>query len=381
MNEAQDKKRVKKDLAAAGLVLALSVLATALAAGLNADLRITSLFHEPGKGFPLGSHQPWSFLYHWGTLPGLLLAFACLAGLVGVHLGRVRSIYRKPMLVFVLTTFLASGLLVNGILKPFWGRPRPCQAQEFGGEWEYRKVWPPGEPGRGRSFPSGHASMGFIPMALYAFVRVRPRFAKAALGLGLGYGLLMGAARVIQGDHFATDVLWSFATMAVTGLALDAFIPEEGRGPGRKHAPRWRRLAGLSAAAAAALVVLALFLTARPFYEQHRRYLWLGDKVREIVLVSNVSFTSRKVLFQGEGKPRILVDARGFGSPWARWRLCAVRAYPPGKLVYVYNIGIDGYLSELFYQATVILPRDLEGKVSVRFQTRSDFPFYTASDS
>ncbi|MEW5735013.1 MAG: phosphatase PAP2 family protein [Thermodesulfobacteriota bacterium] len=372
---AADKKRVQRDLGLACLIFGLSAVVTALAGRLGWDLHISSLFYEQGRGFVHGARQPWSFLYHWGTLPGLLITFACLAGLGGVALGRVRADYRKPLLVLVLTTFVASAVLVNGVLKTYWGRPRPCQVQQFGGEWEFQKVWPPGKPGRGRSFPSGHASMGFLPIALYAFVRVRPRFARACLGGGLAYGCLMGAARVVQGDHFPTDVLWAFATVAMTGLVLDAAIPEHRELPSGEGGGRWRRPAAAGLIGAAAVAALAMYLTAEPFYEHYRRYLWIRDSVREVVVQSNVSFVKKQVQYSGEGQARILVDARGFGAPWARWRLCAVPFNLPGKLVYVYHIETEGHLSELFYEARVILPRSLEGKVSVSFTEKEGFPF------
>jgi len=40
------------------------------------------------------------------------------------------------------------------------------------------------------------------------------------LAAGLLYGALMGLARMIQGGHFLTDVIWSGILVYLTGLSL-----------------------------------------------------------------------------------------------------------------------------------------------------------------
>lgn len=37
---------------------------------------------------------------------------------------------------------------------------------------------------------------------------------------GSCYGILMGIGRMAQGGHFASDTLWAFAIVYLTGLAL-----------------------------------------------------------------------------------------------------------------------------------------------------------------
>jgi membrane-associated PAP2 superfamily phosphatase len=38
--------------------------------------------------------------------------------------------------------------------------------------------------------------------------------------LGLAYGTVMGIGRMVQGGHFATDVLWAWGLTYLTGLIL-----------------------------------------------------------------------------------------------------------------------------------------------------------------
>jgi membrane-associated PAP2 superfamily phosphatase len=116
---------------------------------------------------------------------------------------------------------LGPGLLVNGILKPQWCRPRPCQTECFGGTQAFVGVWGMGSSQRSKSFPSGHASMGFFLMApAFLLYRRRPRLAAGFVVLGLAAGLALGVTRVLQGAHFASDVVWAGGMVYLTGLSL-----------------------------------------------------------------------------------------------------------------------------------------------------------------
>jgi membrane-associated PAP2 superfamily phosphatase len=45
---------------------------------------------------------------------------------------------------------------------------------------------------------------------------------------GLVYGCIMGMARIIQGGHFLSDVLWSAGFVYLTALVLAAWLlPDE----------------------------------------------------------------------------------------------------------------------------------------------------------
>jgi membrane-associated phospholipid phosphatase len=165
-------------------------------------------------------------LYRFGPLPGLVLSVVALIGFGLTHFYRLKGLYRyrKQMLVVGLTCLLGAGLLVNGILKPGWGRPRPRQVVEFGGSLEFRHPFQPGVPGEGESFPSGHASMGFLLITLACFrscIRGQAIFGAA---IGVQYGSLIGLGRIVQGGHFFTDVLYSLGVMSMVAIALNDLI-------------------------------------------------------------------------------------------------------------------------------------------------------------
>jgi len=200
-------------LAAAAVTVALS------AAG--ADLAIASFFYKPGAGWPQGRSEPWLFLYRYGNIPSLALgAIGAAVFLLSFFVERFRP-ERAAALFIAAYLALGPGLLVNTVFKDHWGRPRPADVVQFGGTEAYRPFWSPGQPGQGRSFPSGHASIGFFLMAPFFVLRRRaPRWARKALAAGILYGTLMGLARMTQGGHFLTDIIWSGVLVYLSGLVL-----------------------------------------------------------------------------------------------------------------------------------------------------------------
>jgi len=117
--------------------------------------------------FPYLNADPWLFLYRFGTIPGLVLGIggAVIAALA--YFSRRLRAYRQPCLFIAMLLALGPGLLVNGLLKPISDRPRPCELVEFGGVEQFIPMLSTDtdERERSKSFPSGHASMGFYLLA------------------------------------------------------------------------------------------------------------------------------------------------------------------------------------------------------------------------
>jgi len=201
------------------------LLAAAAATGAidlaGADLAVEALFYSTGAGWTLGSQEPWAFLYHYGNLPAFALgALGLIAFALSFFFERFRP-DRKAALFVVVLLALGPGLIVNTVFKDHWGRPRPVDIVQFGGSETYRPFWSPGIAGQGRSFPSGHAAVGFFLMAPFFVLRRRaPGWARRALAAGILYGSLMGLGRMVQGGHFLTDVIWSGFLVYLTGISL-----------------------------------------------------------------------------------------------------------------------------------------------------------------
>lgn len=185
------------------------------------DVRIARHFYVPGAGWPQGAMEPWRFCKHQGFIP----AFVVAGGALGVWIAsfvrpRVRSA-RRGALFLVLVMAIGPGLLVNNVFKDNWGRPRPRDLVEFGGQREYVAPLLMSPREHGRSFPSGHAAVGFYLLVPYFLLRRRSCWkAAGVLAGGLLYGALMGYARIAQGAHFLSDVLWALGSVYLSSLAL-----------------------------------------------------------------------------------------------------------------------------------------------------------------
>ena len=202
--------------------LTILLAATLLFRLTHLDLTIESLFYLPGQGWPHERDWPWHPLYLYGNRPAILMVVVAVIGLVGSLFTARLVRYRKIALFVILLMLIGQIVLVNVLFKDHWYRPRPRQVDLFGGPAPYVPVLEKGQQaGKYRSFPSGHAGVGFFVMAPFFWLRDQaPRAARIWLGVGLAYGLLMGLSRMIQGGHFPSDVLWSGGFIYLTGLAL-----------------------------------------------------------------------------------------------------------------------------------------------------------------
>ena len=212
----------------AGLPVLLVLLITAGFRLTSWDLDISRSFYAAeSREWLEGSQAPWQQLYDWGKGPGWVIFGTALAVIgAGWFWQRARS-WRVPAVFLVAVMVIGPGLLVNAVFKDHWGRPRPRQVVELGGQYPFEPVltYDPQTPGK--SFPSGHAAVAFYLMALY-FVGVScgwPGWVRVALLVGgFAFGLAMGLARIMQGGHFASDILWAAAVIWLVACACAAWI-------------------------------------------------------------------------------------------------------------------------------------------------------------
>jgi len=212
------RKRIILDFAFPLLILIGLTVAAWLT---NADIGLEKLFYSPESGWFLEKANPWRFLYDYGNIPALILLLTGILVFVLSLLFQRIVRYRKIALFVIVLMALGPGLIINVILKGYWGRHRPQQIEIFGGTEKTLAIWEKGVSGRGKSFPSGHASMGFFLFSPFFLLRTNAKgWAVFFLLLGIGYGILMGIARMVQGGHFASDVLWAGGFTYLTGITL-----------------------------------------------------------------------------------------------------------------------------------------------------------------
>lgn len=233
------KKRLIELAAVAGFLL----LATLVLWLTNADNYIASVVLGPEKinpvgmkFWPAGSGPPWNILYTVAPFPAFVLAVTALILLVaGLFIRKIASCRRKAVFVLLLLA-LGPGLVVNVMLKDQLGRARPREVIEFGGSLEFTQFWQLGSAGANSSFPSGHAAIAFFTMAPWFVLRDNKRaIATGFLVFGLSFGSLVGIARILQGAHFVSDVVWAGGLIYLIGGGL-ALLMDFGRDTGDNDA-------------------------------------------------------------------------------------------------------------------------------------------------
>ncbi len=175
------------------------------------DLWASGLFYRPGEGF---------FLAQWGPVHAIYagvpyLTDAIVIGVIALYLWslqRGRAVWRidgRVAAFLLLALALGPGLLVNTVLKDHWGRARPTQVTAFGGVQAFTPApLPATNCAHNCSFPAGHPAIGFYLVSAAFLVRDRRR-RRIATGAAIAAGAVFGLARMAQGGHFLSDVVFS----------------------------------------------------------------------------------------------------------------------------------------------------------------------------
>ena len=196
-----------------GLLIALVVAAgVGLVFGIwpDLDLELAAPFLDKTRGF-WRSYDPVYLRARdavtWLTALIALPAFIALAlKLVRPH--RPLTIPGRAIVLMLVTLTFGPGVLSNLVLKEHWGRPRPIDVTEFGGDEHFRPWWDPrGDCPKNCSFVAGEPSGAFWTLAGAAVVP--PHWRALAYATALAFGAAVGILRMAAGAHFFTD--WVFA--------------------------------------------------------------------------------------------------------------------------------------------------------------------------
>lgn len=184
------------------------------------DTATSSLFFRPGSGF-IGATAAVEWVRN---IFKLLYISACVTACLGVLVARVRGGRLLGMtglqhLFLILCLSMGPGLVTNVAFKDHWGRARPREVTEFGGDKVFTSALMPAQQCKKNcSFVSGEASSIF--MIFFAAALVVPRWCSALTALGIAGGLAAGAIRIAQGGHFLSDVIFAGIMMAITATLL-----------------------------------------------------------------------------------------------------------------------------------------------------------------
>ncbi|WP_415397711.1 phosphatase PAP2 family protein [Sulfurimonas sp. CS5] len=188
------------------------------------DLDIASLFFD-GKLFSLNGSWVEGILYH--SVRPLIIIFALSSIAIFIYnyvkKKNLLGINSKAMLFIILFLTIAPALIVNATLKENWGRARPAQTINFGGQKEFTPAFIPSNQD-GYSFSSGHTAAAF---SLLGFALLAKRRKRLFISLVLVYGTLVSIARMAAGGHFLSDVVTSFFIVYISTHILYRLIFKE----------------------------------------------------------------------------------------------------------------------------------------------------------
>lgn len=182
------------------------------------DLFMARLFYTGGNEFMSPPH---------GIVEVLRYAFNKLFFLaaLGVAVGFVASAFTNLKLIgldfakwsfLLLALVLGPLLVVNGVFKSEWGRARPNQIQEFGGQ----KAFTPALTRSNQcdancSFVSGEVSSTFTIAFASALLLIGRRRREVMAG-ALAAGAFVGVLRMAAGGHFLSDVIFAIVFSTLT---------------------------------------------------------------------------------------------------------------------------------------------------------------------
>jgi lipid A 4'-phosphatase len=171
------------------------------------DFATSRLFYDQSTGFVGGSG--WLETVRQA---GQIVEW-CLA--IGMTIPIVLKILvpKSPILLppraslFALATLaIGPGIIVNAILKTYWGRARPRTVLEFGGDATYSTAWWISDQcQRNCSFVSGEAASAFWLLTIAFLVPKEWRITVAVVTLV--FAIAVSFTRIAAGGHFLSDVV------------------------------------------------------------------------------------------------------------------------------------------------------------------------------
>jgi lipid A 4'-phosphatase len=219
-----------------GLTIALAIAATVglvFAVWPQLDLKLAALFFDAHHGGFWRSYDPF-YLVARDASTWVIALVAAPAGLaIAMKLVRPQRALLIPgraIVLMLLSLALAPGVLANLVLKEHWGRPRPIDVAEFGGDEHFRPWWDPrGDCAKNCAFVAGEPTGAFWTMAPAALAP--PHWRAAAYGAALAFGCAVGLLRMAAGAHFFTDVVFAGAIAFIVIWLLHGWLYRWGAAP------------------------------------------------------------------------------------------------------------------------------------------------------
>lgn len=136
----------------------------------------------------------------------------------------------KRLLFFVFVLFIGAVAFVQAA-KFTVERPRPYSIVEFHGSAEFVPVFRINDNGKekvpnsDRSFPSGHTACSFSTVAL-SVIPKRKKSRMSIFAAGTTFSAVAGLMRILEGNHYLSDVFGAIALVSLVMLFLDRYYSE-----------------------------------------------------------------------------------------------------------------------------------------------------------
>ena len=189
--------------------LALFILAIFLTVGSAFDLFFSSLFYKGDNQFLLQSFYTITLFFRKIVLPTILV-YVLFLPLISKIIP-IKKLFFGYSFVFKDIIYIWSNALVslvvviNLIFKTFWGRARPGDVLQLGGEGSFSPWYQISDACSSNcSFVSGDAAVGFSLVVLY-FITKNSYY----LYSSIVFGFLLGIIRIAEGGHFLSDIIFS----------------------------------------------------------------------------------------------------------------------------------------------------------------------------
>lgn len=178
------------------------------------DIMVSSYFFKPDLDFYYKDNDLVLVCFRLVPIITSVFGVFCFLYLIYIKFNH-KSIIKSRVLYLLFALIIGPGLVINYALKEHWGRARPCQILEFGGNKAFTcPLKFSNECDHNCSFASGHASMGYYFSSLSYVVPIP--YQGITFLLGIVFGSAIGFGRILQGGHFLSDVIFSGLITIIT---------------------------------------------------------------------------------------------------------------------------------------------------------------------
>ncbi|GAB4355254.1 MAG: phosphatase PAP2 family protein [Oricola sp.] len=198
------------------------------------DLAVARRFFD-AAACAASRHETWCSGFPYGAVPALVFIRELLhpvPAMIGIVIAVMLAVELwmgkrwneagvRLKAVLVSSLVLGPGLVVNGVLKTYWGRPRPWMTEDFGGWLSFVEAGTRTDLCAANcSFVSGEAAVAGWLMCLALLLAVR-RNVWAALVVG-AVSVVMAGLRVVFGAHYFSDAVLAYWMTVAIFLVLAA---------------------------------------------------------------------------------------------------------------------------------------------------------------